>query len=84
MDLKLLASRICDEADDFLGDTTRPAEARAGISEWLTINQPALPAAEKRAVTEEAMAILEREGFFERAGGGEDDSRANTAGLGDD
>lgn len=71
MDLKDLAGRICDEADDFLGATTRPAEARAGISEWLTINLPALAAAEKQAVTEEAMAILAREGFFDRASGEE-------------
>lgn len=84
MDLKHLASRICDEADDFLGDTTRPAEARAGIAEWLTINQPSLPAAEKRAVTEEAMTILQREGFFDRAGGGGDDPPAHSASLGDD
>lgn len=74
MDLKMLAGRICDEADDFLGDTTRPAEARAGISEWLTIHQPALAPAERKTVVEEAMQILQREGFFERASGGEDDA----------
>ncbi|HYC73180.1 MAG TPA: hypothetical protein VEB66_18355 [Opitutaceae bacterium] len=85
MDLKHLAGQICDEADDFLGDTTRPAEARAGIAEWLTIHQPALASAEKQAVLDEAMLILQREGFFERTGGG-GDAAPGGAGLagGDD
>lgn len=70
MDLKHIAGLICDEADDFLGPTTRPAEARAGIAEWLTIHHPGLPPADKQAVIAEAMEILRREGFFESAAGG--------------
>lgn len=76
MDLKQLAGLICDEADDFLGATTKATEARAGIAEWLTIHHPALPPTDKQWVVDLAMQILEREGFFERSGG----EAAETAG----
>ena len=77
MELRQLAGLICDEADEFLGATTRPAEARAGIAEWLTIHHPALPPEDKRSVADLAMQILVREGFFERAGGGDDSAGAS-------
>lgn len=83
MELKQLAGLICDEADDFLGATTKAAEARAGIAEWLTIHHPALPFADKRAVVDLAMQILQREGFFERSSG-EPDGEAGTLGEASD
>lgn len=74
MDLPSIVSKICDQADDFLAGVTRREEAKAGIAELLTIRHAQLPPADRKAVTEQVMRILEREAFFERdAGKGEDD-----------
>lgn len=72
MDLPAIIATICDEADDFLADATKRDEARAGIAEWLTMNHPKLPAADRKTVTLEVLKILDREGFFERTAGGEE------------
>jgi hypothetical protein len=71
MDLTSIVSEICDEADDFLAGVTRREEAKAGIAEWLTINQVQLPSAERKAIIEQAILILGNEGFFERSAGDE-------------
>lgn len=74
MDTKAIANEICDQADDFLAGVTRRDEARAGIAEYLAIHHPGLSAADRKAVAEHSMVILEREGFFEvEAGGGADE-----------
>lgn len=72
MELNVIAAEICDQADEFLAGVTRRDEAKAGISELLTMHHAGLNPGDRKAVTEEAMRILEREGFFERAAGGED------------
>jgi hypothetical protein len=71
MELNDIISRICDEADDFLAGVTKRDEARAGIAEFLTMHHASLAAAERKAATEQAMRVLEREGFFERDAGGD-------------
>lgn len=74
MDHQSIVNGICDQADDFLAGVSRRDEARAGIAEILTIRHASLPPAEKKAVIDAVMRILEREGFFDRdAGGGDDD-----------
>ena len=70
MDLAFIVAEICDEADDFLAGVTKREEARAGIAEWLTIRYVRLSPAEKNAVTEQAMGILDRENFFTKDAGG--------------
>ena len=72
MDLQSIVIEISDQADDFLAGARKRDEARAGIAEWLTINHRVLPPADKKAVIEQVMGILNREGFFERTAGGED------------
>ena len=73
MDTKTIANEICDRADDFLAGVRRRDEAKAGIAEYLTMHHASLPPAEKKAVIEQIMRILDNEGFFEaEAGGGED------------
>lgn len=56
-----------------LAGVTRREEAKAGIAELLTIRHAGLTPAERKAVTEEALRILQREGFFERDAGGDQD-----------
>jgi len=72
MDPKSIVSEICDEADDFLAGVMRPEEAKAGISEWLTIHYSMLVPADRKTITEQAMRILRNEGFFDRAAGYDD------------
>jgi hypothetical protein len=71
MELDGIVSEICDEADDFLAGVTRRDEAKAGISEFLTIRHSALSPLDRKAITEESMRILEQEGFFDRDAGEE-------------
>ncbi|HTL69232.1 MAG TPA: hypothetical protein VL200_16315 [Lacunisphaera sp.] len=66
-----IVSQICDDADTFLAGVTRPAEARAGIEEWLTIHHARLAPADRKATVDRAMRILESEGFFQRDAGSE-------------
>jgi len=72
MDIKSIVSEFCDQADDFLAGVTKREEARAGIAELLTIRHATLPAADKKAVITQVMQVLEKEGFFSAAPGGED------------
>ncbi|MBI2518355.1 MAG: hypothetical protein HYV95_15855 [Opitutae bacterium] len=70
MELRAIVSAICDQADDFLAGVTKRDEARAGIAEWLTMNHPKLAPADKKAVIDQTMRILDHEGFFEAEAGG--------------
>jgi len=72
MDRKSIVNAICDQADDFLAGVRRRDEARAGIAEVLTMHHRALPPAEKKAVIDDVMRILDAEGFFEQAAGGDE------------
>jgi hypothetical protein len=69
MELDGIISGICDEADDFLSGVTKRDEARAGIAEFLTMHHAGLSPADRKAATDQALRILEREGFFERDAG---------------
>jgi hypothetical protein len=71
MELNGIIAEICDQADDFLAGVTRREEAKAGIAELLTIHHADLTPADRKAITEQSMQILEREGFFERDAGSE-------------
>jgi len=71
MDQKAIVSAICDQADGFLEGVTKPAEAKAGIAEWLTIHHPKLTPEEKKTIIAQAVSILENEGFFEAEAGSE-------------
>jgi hypothetical protein len=74
MDLKSMVNEICDEADEFLAGVKRRDEARAGIAELLTIRHGSLAPADKKAVIDQVMRVLDHEGFFQvSAGGGESD-----------
>ena len=73
MDLRALVNEIADQADDFLAGVTRRNDARAGIAEWLTIHHPKLPPADKKAATDQALALLDNEGFFDAEAGGDPD-----------
>jgi hypothetical protein len=72
MEYNGIITEICDQADDFLAGVTRREEAKAGISELLTIYHSDLTPADRDTITEQSMQILEREGFFDRDAGGED------------
>lgn len=74
MDTKTIANEICDQADDFLAGVRKRDEAKAGIAEYLTLHHRSLPPAEKKAVIDQTMRILENEGFFEAVAGGEIDA----------
>jgi hypothetical protein len=72
MEFSGIIAEICGQADDFLAGVTRRDEAKAGIAELLTIYHSDLPPADRKTITEQSMRVLEREGFFDRAAGGED------------
>jgi hypothetical protein len=63
-DLRPIINDIADRAEDFLGGTKDRAQARAGISELLTIEHPQMAPDDRKLVTKEVMAILEEEDFF--------------------
>lgn len=70
MDLTSIVNEICDQADGFLAGVSRRDEAKAGIAELLTMDHVKLPPADKKAVIDQVMRILEKEGFFQASGGG--------------
>lgn len=71
MDLKNIANEICDDADGFLSGVHKRDEARAGIAEYLTLHHAGLSPADRKAVIDHSMRILEEEDFFGRDAGGE-------------
>lgn len=64
MNLRPIIDDIAGQADDFLADCKDRAQARAGISEFLTLEHPRLVSADRKVITEHVMAILEEEDFF--------------------
>ena len=65
MNLSPLIEQIADQADDFLEGVVSLDQARAAISEMVTMHQPGLSASDRLAVIEGVMAVLQEEGFFE-------------------
>lgn len=83
MNTKTIANEICDQADDFLAGVRRRDEAKAGIAEYLTMHHATLPPAEKKAVIEQTMRILDDEGFFDAAAGGDGDDAGDFSDAGE-
>lgn len=63
-DLRPIISEIADQADDFLAGARDRAQARAGISELLTMDYSQLNAEDRNAVVAGVMKVLEAEDFF--------------------
>lgn len=70
MNLKPIIDRIADQADDFLDGVQSREQARAGISEMVTLYSASFPAEQRGQVIDGVMRVLENEGFFDhlRAG----------------
>lgn len=64
MNLRPIIDDIASQADEFLADCTDRTQARAGISEFLSLEHPRLQAADRKTVTDHVMALLEQEDFF--------------------
>lgn len=64
MNLRPIIDEIASQADDFLDGVTSREQARAGISELLTMDYSGLAPADRKLVSDHVMAILEDESFF--------------------
>jgi hypothetical protein len=60
-----IINEIADQADDFLEGVAKREDARAAISEQITIKFPSLNGVDRAKVIQGVIDILEREGFFE-------------------
>jgi hypothetical protein len=69
MDIRAIVSTLCDEADELLAGITKPTEARASLAEVVNLRHGKLPPADKKAVIDQVMRILDNEGFFESKAG---------------
>lgn len=65
MNLRPIIDEIASQADDFLDGVTSREQARAGIAEFITMDYPSLPPADRKLVSDHVMAILEDESFFD-------------------
>jgi hypothetical protein len=63
-DLQPIIDEIADQADDFLAGVRDRAQARAGISEVITMDFPDLTPPDRTAVIAGVMKVLEHEDFF--------------------
>lgn len=63
-DFTPIIAEIADQADDFLAGVRDRAQARAGISEMITMDYPDLNPAERTEVIAGVMKVLEAEDFF--------------------
>ena len=73
MSLKPIIDDIANQADGFLDGVTTRSEARAAISEQLTIKYRTLSGIERSKVIDGVLAILDDEDFFELGAGSEAD-----------
>lgn len=64
VNLRPIIDEIADRADDFLADVSDRSQARAGISELLTMDYPELNPTDRGTVVAGVMAVLEDEDFF--------------------
>lgn len=62
--LRPIIDEIADQADDFLAEVRDRAQARAGISEVITMDYPELDPNDRNAVVAGVMKVLEEEDFF--------------------
>src|SRR5881398_1167375 len=65
MDLSAIIDHIAGQADEFLDGFTGRADARAGISEYITLYYVHLSHEDRAKVIDGVAAVLEKEGFFE-------------------
>ena len=65
MSLKPIIEDIADQADDFLDGVTTRSDARAAISEQITIKYRTLSGIDRAKVIDGVMTILDAEGFFD-------------------
>jgi hypothetical protein len=63
-DLRPIIDEIADQADDFLAGARDRAQARAGISELITMDYSDLTPPDRAAVIAGVMKVLEAEDFF--------------------
>lgn len=63
-DLRPIIDEIADQADDFLAGVRDRNQARAGISELLTMDYSDLNPADRNTVVNGVMKVLEEEDFF--------------------
>ncbi len=63
-DFTSIINEIADQADDFLAGARDRAQARAGISEMITMEYPDLSPPERTEVIAGVMKVLEEEDFF--------------------
>ncbi|PTX91011.1 hypothetical protein [Opitutus sp. ER46] len=63
-DLRPIIEDIADQADDFLAEVSDRAQARAGISEVITMDYPDLSPDDRTEVIAGVMKVLEEEDFF--------------------
>jgi hypothetical protein len=63
-ELRAIAEEIASQADDFLAGAKDRNQGRAGIAELLAMDYSSLDPAERTAVTNGVMRILEAEDFF--------------------
>lgn len=63
-DLRPIIDEIANQADDFLAGARDRAQARAGISELLTMDYAELTPPDRAAVVAGVMKVLEEEDFF--------------------
>lgn len=64
IDLRPIIEEIAFQADDFLEGVRDRSQARAGISELLTLDYSHLTPPQRTEVTDGVMAVLEDEDFF--------------------
>lgn len=64
IDLRPIIEAIANQADDFLDGVSDRAQARAGISELITLDFAVLTPAQRTDVIAGVMAVLESEDFF--------------------
>jgi hypothetical protein len=64
MNLDAIIENLASVADDFLEGVTSRDQARAGISEEITLRFVHLSYADRMTVIEGVMEVLEREDFF--------------------
>ncbi|MFA6961825.1 MAG: hypothetical protein WC205_13810 [Opitutaceae bacterium] len=64
MNLRPIITEIASQAEDFLAGVTSREQARAGISEFITMDYGQLRPDERKLVSDGVMAILEDESFF--------------------
>ena len=77
MDTRAIANQLCDEADDMLAGLSKRTDARAAVAETVNIRHGKLPPADKKAIIDQVIAILDREGFFDGSAGDSGDEMSD-------